>query len=190
MARQIGLRDLTIAILKSDTSTGTTYDPPEKLERSISAKLSPKSNSEKVYSDDSVEEVINSLDSVDVEIELNQLTLASRAKLQGAKLVNGILKESKDDIAPTLALGFRSKKTNGKYRYVWLYKGSFAIPDDQYDTEEDKVKTQTAKLKGTFYPRESDGAYRVMADDDEVGIDATIIENWFTQVQNQPAVIP
>jgi hypothetical protein len=38
MARQIGLRDIHIAVLTKDDSTGVTYSTPEKLERAISAK--------------------------------------------------------------------------------------------------------------------------------------------------------
>lgn len=60
---------------------------------------------------------------------INQFSLTSRAKLQGDKVVEGVL------IAPTLALGFKSKKNNGKYRYVWLLKGKFELTADEYDTE-------------------------------------------------------
>lgn len=98
MARQIGLKDIHIAILKTDDATGAAYDSPIKLERAISAKLSPKSNSDNIYSDDAVEDIITAFECVDVEIEVNQLSLISRAKLQGAKVVKGVLIENKDDI--------------------------------------------------------------------------------------------
>jgi phi13 family phage major tail protein len=54
-------------------------------------KLSPKSNSDNIYSDDAVEDIITAFEGVDVEIEVNQLSLTSRAKLQGAKVVKGYL---------------------------------------------------------------------------------------------------
>ena len=127
MPRQIGLENLTVAVVEEDKTTGIKYATPIKLERSIKAKISPKTSSEKLYSDDSVEEILNNFDSCDVEIEINQLQLKTRSLIQGAKIVNGILVENKDDIAPELALGFRSKKSNGKYRYVWLLKGKFEI---------------------------------------------------------------
>lgn len=186
MARQIGLRDIHIAILKSDDSTGTIYDPPEKLERAVSAKLSPKANSENIYSDDSVEDIITAFEGVDVEIEVNQLSLASRAKLQGAKVIKGVLVENKNDIPPTIALGFKSKKNNGKYRYVWLLKGKFELATDEYDTEAEKPKAQSAKLKGNFYPRDFDGNYRFIADEDNQGAEQTIISAWFNEVPDEP----
>ncbi len=75
MARQIGLRDIHIAALTKDYNTGATYNVPKKLERAINAKLTPKSNSENIYSEDSVEDVVTSFEGVDVEIEINQLYL-------------------------------------------------------------------------------------------------------------------
>lgn len=188
MARQIGLRDIHIAKLTKDDSTGVTYESPIKLERAISAKITPKMTSENIYSDDTVEDVISSFEGIDVEIELNQLSLESRAILQGAKVVKGVLIESKDDLAPTIALGFKSKKTNGKYRYVWLLKGKFELASDEYDTESEKPKAQSAKLKGNFYPRGFDGKYRFIADEDGEGVDASIINGWFDAVPNEPQI--
>ena len=186
MSKQIGLRDFHIALLTKDDKTAATYETPEKLERAIMAKITPKVSTSKEYSDDNLEEIIDIFDCVDVEIELNQLSLASRAKLQGAKLVKGALKETKNDIAPYLAMGFRSKKKNGTYRYVWLYKGKFELTSDEYETTKDKVKAQNSKLKGTFFARDYDEAYRLIMDEDETGVDAVTLEAWFTAVQDQP----
>lgn len=190
MARQIGLKDIHIALLTKDDATGVTYAVPSKLERAISAKITPKVSSENIYSDDTVEDIITAFEGVDVEIEINQLSLESRAKLQGAKVVKGVLIESKDDISPTLALGFKSKKNNGKYRYVWLLKGKFELTSDEYDTESEKPQPKTAKLKGTFFARDNDSNFRFIADEDATGIDETIIASWFTAVPVEPVATP
>lgn len=186
MARQIGLRDIHVAVIETDTTGGATYSTPTKLERAITAKLSPQSNTENIYSDDAVEDVITSFEGMEVEIEINQLSLTSRALLQGAKVIKGMLVENKNDLAPTVALGFKSKKANGKYRYVWLLKGKFELTSDNYETEADKPKAQTASLKGTFYPRDFDGNYRFIADEDEIEIDTELITNWFKSVPTEP----
>lgn len=109
MPGQIGRRDIHIAILKTYDTTATTYDLPIKIERVISAKLSPKSNSDNIYSDDAVEDIY-------VEIEVSQLSITSREKLQGAKVEKGVFIENKDDMPSTIALGFKSKKKNVKFR--------------------------------------------------------------------------
>jgi len=185
MPRQIGLEKLTVAQITKDENTGTVYAEPVKLERSIKAKISPKTSSEKLYSDDSVEEILNNFDSCDVEIELNQLTIASRALLQGSKIVDGMLVESKDDVAPELALGFRSKKSNGKYRYVWLLKGKFEHTEDEYETIGEKPTPKTNSLKGSFYSR-SDGNWRIMEDEDAEGSKPERINAWFDAVPEIP----
>jgi len=182
MPRQIGLENLTVALVEEDKSTGVVYATPLKLERSIKAKVSPKTSSEKLYSDDSVEEILNNFDSCDVEIEINQLQLKTRALIQGAKIVNGLLVENKDDIAPELALGFRSKKSNGKYRYVWLLKGKFEITEDEYETIGEKPTAQSNSITGAFYGRNFDGNWRIMEDEDSEGADLERIANWFKTV--------
>lgn len=182
MPRQIGLENLTVALVEEDTATGIKYATPIKLERSIKAKISPKTSSEKLYSDDSVEEILNNFDSCDVEIEINQLQLATRALIQGAKLVKGILVENKDDIAPELALGFRSKKSNGKYRYVWLLKGKFEITEDEYETIGEKPTAQSNTISGSFYGRNFDGNWRIMEDEDAENSDPNRLANWFKEI--------
>lgn len=182
MPRQVGLRDIYIAKLTKDDITGVTYATPIKLERAISAKISPKTSSEKIYSDDTVEEIINNFDNCEVEIEVNQLSISSRALLQGATVDSGELVEKSTDIPPEVALGFRSKKTNGKYRYIWLFKGKFENAEDEYSTQTEKIESKTPKLKGTFIPRINDNAWRITADEDETEIDPTRIASWFTSV--------
>ena len=186
MARQVGLKDIHFAPLTKDDATGVTYGTPVKIANAISAKIAKKYNSEKTYSDDTVEEVLSNLESVDVEFEVGGLPLTSRALIQGATIVKGTLIENKDDIAPEGAFLFRSKKSNGKYRYVALLKGKFEPTDDDYGTEEDKPKGQTNKVKGTFYSRAFDGNHQFTADEDETGVVQATLDAWFTAVPTEP----
>lgn len=187
MARPIGLKDVSFAKLLTDTAgTGATYDTVKKYERSISAKVTPKSSSENLYSDDNIEDVLTNFSQVDVEIELNQLSTATRAFVQGSKVINGILIENKNDIAPYVAMVFKSKKSDNAYRYVCLYKGKFELSADDYNTQEEKIKTQTAKLKGTFICRDFDENYRLIADSNDPGIVVADLEKWFTTIPTIP----
>ena len=180
MSRQCGLKNIHVALITKDAEGIETYGVPTKLERAIKATIKPSATQTLLYSDDSVEDAVNFFEKVDISIELNQLSLTSRALLQGAKLIKGVLKETKNDIPPVLAFGFQSKKTNGKNRFVWLYRGTFNLNDDSYETEADKFQDQTASLDAVFYARESDGSYRLIADEDEPLVDAAIITAWFT----------
>ena len=191
MARVKGLSNISFAPLLTDVAGGTaTYSPVIKCERSIKAKVTPKSNSEKTYSDDAVEDILTQFDSVEVEIELNNLSLATRALLLGSKIIKGNLIENKDDISPFVAMIFKGKMTDGKYRYVCLYKGKFELAGDEYDTDGEKIKTQTGTLKATFVARECDGNYKTIADESiTVGATKVDLEKWFVTVPPIPTAV-
>lgn len=179
MARQIGLKNVYFSKLIKDDNTGILYSTPKIYERAISATLTPKTNSETIYSDDTTEDVISNFDSCEVEIELAQLQTATRAFLQGSKTAKGMLVENGNDLAPYVAMGFQSKKSNNNYKYVWLTKGQFQLVTDSYETIADKVKAQTSKLKATFIKRDYDNNWRFQADSD---YNASACANWFDAV--------
>ena len=55
-SRRVGLKDIYVALVTKNDATGYTAGIPTKLARAISAKVSDKFSSEKLYSDDAVEE--------------------------------------------------------------------------------------------------------------------------------------
>lgn len=186
--RQIGLKDVHVAIIKSDGVSGTVYDIPVKISRAITAKITPSVNSETLYSDDSVEDELSAFAGCEVEIEQNALTLEHRALILGKKYSNGELVENSGDIPPKLALMFRSEKStstkaNPVYRYCVLYKGKFSEIEDEYETKGEKPNSKTTKIKGKFYDRDSDGNWRLMLDTDAEGVNEDKIKNFFTAVQ-------
>jgi len=191
MARKQGLKDLYIA--KVTVNDGTTYtaDTPTKVARAISAKVTPKSSSTLTYSDDEVEDIISKTTEYDVEFEGDEISPAAQALMFGHIYENGYLVKSIDDKPNLVAFGYRSKKTDGKYQFVWLYTGKFEPIEEDNATEEDKVATQTAKVKGTFWGRKKDG--RAICEVDESFLLAgdtnaqTAITDWFAQVQEKSA---
>lgn len=187
-SRAAGFRDLYIAKIKENTALTYSTETPVKLARAVKAKISHKFTSEKVYSDDGVEDTVQSYEGTEVDIDVNALAPQDRAALFGMMYENGFLVGNKDDIAPEVALGYRVKRLNKKYEFVWLYAGKFASGlEENYETQEDKVKTQTASLKGSFYERNIDGNYINSVDEGnliaEYSDAKAAIENWFSKVQ-------
>lgn len=185
--RRKALKDIYIAIVTKNDATGYTADTPIKLGRAISAKVTVKKSVEQTRSDDAVEEVIESDEGVEIEFDVNKLSMEQKAILRGATYKNGMLVYNKDDQAKEVAIGWRARNTNGKYEFVWYYAGKFNGGwTEDYETEQDKVKTQTAKMKGTFYSREKDGNSCVEVDEsyllEEHTSAKTAIEAWFTKV--------
>jgi len=193
--RQIGLKDVHVALITSDGSGGTVYEKPIKISRAITAKITPSVNSETLYSDDGVEEELTAFAGCEVEIEQNALTLEHRALILGKKYSNGELVENSGDKAPKLALLFRSEKSSSTkakpvYRYCILYKGAFNEIEDEYETKGEKPNSKTTKIKGKFYDRESDGNWRMMLDTDAEGVDTAKITSFFDEVQEPSQALP
>lgn len=191
-SRTKSFRDLYVALVTTNTAQLYETDTPVKLARAISGKVSDKFSTEKIYSDDGVEEVLEYYQGTDVEFAVNSLAPQDKKLLFGHLYEKGFLVKNKDDRAPEVAIGYRAKKLNGKYEFVWLYVGTFGQGyDDNYATEEDKVTTQTATLKGSFYERAIDGNYEIQVDESNLLADhtdaKTAIKNWFASVQEYPA---
>lgn len=177
MALKIGMKDLYFAKLTKDDATGVAYDTPVLITGAISAKVSPDIDESTLYADDGAYETVSTVGKITVELELADLPLSVQAALLGHTLSNGVLVKKATDIAPYVAIGWKSLKSNGKYRYFWLLKGKFQVPDDESKTKEEKISFQNAKIKGTFVCRVYDDNWELVGDEDETDFDAT---DWFT----------
>lgn len=161
----VGVENLVYALIIDENIPA--YDTVKSMAPLINVKVSPKVNSESLYADNRKVEIVSSLGDIDVEIEQQDLPLEVQADILGHALdeINGVLTYHSNDIAPYLALGFKIKKANGKYRYVWLLKGKFEEYSEEANTTEDKAKFTTPKLKAAFMPR-PDGNWKYTADED------------------------
>lgn len=191
-SRYCGLKDIYAAKITQNTESVYTTDTPVKIARAIKAKISEKWTSEKVYSDDTTEDIITSYEGTDVELEITTLAPQDRAFLFGQVYENGFLTKGADDIAPEIALGFRTKRRNGKYEFSWLYCGKFGQGvDDEFSTIAGKIEAKSNTIKGEFVERQLDGLYQISVDESNL-VDAdtdakTAITKWFEKVQEKDA---
>ncbi|MDP4146117.1 MAG: major tail protein [Bacillota bacterium] len=198
--RRRGLKNIYIAAVTTNTTESYAAATPIKLGNAISAKISDKFEIEKLYSDDGVEEVVSQYTGSEIEFEVNSLAPQDRRDLLGNLYDNGFLVKGSEDTAPEIAIGFCSKKKNGKYEFTWYYCGSFGNGlDESYETQADKIKTQTNTLKGNFYARQIETTigtekrhlYAINVDEANL-IDANAdakaaVTDWFTKVQEHKA---
>lgn len=191
-SRTCGCKDFYIALVTQNTATGYVAGVPVKLARAIKAKVDEKWTSEKIYSDDGTEEVINSYEGTDIELEVNQLAPQDRAILFGQLYENGFLVKSSDDSAQEVAVGWRERKLNGKYDFKWLYCGKFAEGiSEEASTKEGKLLPTTKSIKGSFYERSLDNLYEIYVDESNLVDENTdakaAIAKWFEKVQEKDA---
>lgn len=184
--RQISIRDFHVAVLddNSDIANGTpSYGEITKIPGIITANCSTERTSDSFYSDDSVEDTYSSFNQIKVELEVSNLSIAERKLLLGQKTNKGVAAANVDDTPSNVAIMFRSKKTNGKFRYVCMPKGKFTEPSESYASEGENVTAQTITMTFTGVPLKANGNYKIIADEDESDIDQTFISNFFKKVQ-------
>lgn len=200
--RYCGLRDVYVAKVTQNDTEGYTAGTPVKMARAIKAKISDKFTSEKLYSDDGVEGMLQAYEGTDVELEVNTLAAADRAAFFGQAYLNGFLLKSAEDEAPEVALGYRVRRLNGKFDFVWMYCGRFAQGNEEnYETEAASKTAQTNTVKGEFYQREKmdkvDGKdvhlYEARVDESNLATEdtgaAAAIKAWFGKVQEYAATV-
>lgn len=203
-SRFCGLKDIYVAEVTVNTGTSYTVGTPVKLAKAISAKISDKFTQEKIYSDDTVEELVEQYEGSEIDFGVNSLAPQDYAILYENIFKHGYLLKASGDGAKEIAIGWRAKKRNGKYEFTWYYCGKLERPDMNYETQEDKIKTQTAGLKGSFYARQKEDTidkkkknlYAIQVDEsnlvtEDVGAMAAI-EDWFAKVQEykEDVVVP
>ncbi|MDZ4993298.1 hypothetical protein GNF80_10015 [Clostridium perfringens] len=164
MARSglVGLKDIHVGIFEGD---GEAYTNVVALPGALTAKITVNEASETYYSDDAPQQVVNGLESIEVEFEMAGLSMKERAMLLGQKITDGILEESSETIGqrPYIGLTFSAELSNGGSRLVSIPKIKFAPSEDEYNTKGDKIEMTNAKLKGSSVPLEN-GTYRIMTD--------------------------
>lgn len=175
----IGLRDVYYAKLQTDPVGGTaTYDTPVRIVGAISANVNPNSSSASLFADDGPQDTAATLGEISLELNMADLPLATQAELLGHTIEDGVLKKRGGDVPPWVAVGFRTLKSNGSYRYYWLNKGKFATPEEDLKTKGDSIEFQTPTITGSFVKRDSDDEWQRQADSDDTE-SATAITNWF-----------
>jgi phi13 family phage major tail protein len=180
---QYGLKDIHFALLETDDKSGVSYGLVEEIPGAINARINPNVNTQELYADDQLWESVSALGKIEVEIETADLPLQTRAKVLGNKYENGVLIENKDDVPPYLALGFKSLRKGGKYRYVWLLKGVAQPMGEDFTTKKDNVEHKTPVIRFTFMPRVFDGEWKHTADEDSS--EFTSADTWFDTVPGE-----
>lgn len=184
----IGFDKPHFAVITEDASGNETYGTPQVLAKGIDADLSIELLNAIIFADDGADVVINQFKQGTFTLNVNDLEAAVVAALTGAEVdSNGVIVHSTEDVAPPVAIGFRALKPNGKYRYFWLYRVTFAPLNDTFATKGDSITVQTPKLTGTVTRRhkvdtKGKHQWKTETTDGATGVDQTTIDEWFNSV--------
>ena len=167
---RIGLKNMVIAPLTSDTEAGVSYGQLQLVAGSIEASITPENNDPDVqYADDVEWDVVYPDPEITFNTTLVDLPLSLQQQILGNALdTNGVLIKTATDEPGYFAVGFQSEKSNHKYRYVWLYKVRARPITENFGTKEGStINRQTQEVEWTAVPRIYDGQYQAVADEGE-----------------------
>lgn len=182
----IGLDKLYYAPITEDANGNETYGTPVQLAKAISAELSIELNEATLYADDGQAEAVKEFKSGTISLGIDDLGNEKAAALVGATVdANGVLISSGEDVSQYVAIGFRAKRANGKYKYFWLYRVLFGIPATSLATKGDSITFSTPTIEGTIVRRnkvDANNKHLWKAEVNENDSNTAIINAWYTSV--------
>ena len=184
----IGLDRLYYAKITEDEIGEETYAAPVPLAKAISADMSVELAEAILYADDGAAEIVKEFKNGTLSLGIDDIGVSAASDLTGATIDdNHVLISTSEDGGTPVAVGFRAKKANGKYRYYWLYKVKFGIPATNLATKGDSITFSTPTIEGTIMRRnklDAKGRHpwkaEVTAGDADVAADT--ITNWYKTV--------
>jgi len=184
----IGLDRLYYAKITENENGEETYDMPVPLAKAITAELSVELAEATLYADDGAAEVVKEFQSGTLTLGVADIGVDAAEVLTGATLDdNKVLISTSEDGGAPVAIGFRAKKANGKYRYFWLYRVKFGIPATNLQTKGDSITFSTPTIEGTVMRRNKpDGQgkhpWKAEVSEDDPGVSPETITGWYTEV--------
>lgn len=195
-APKIGLDNVVIAKVLSDTADGITYGAVRALKGAVNATVNPNSDVAVDFADNGPFFSASNRGNTELSLEMIDVDVDILAEMLGQKKVNGITVETPLDQSSDYAIGFRvwlaGKDANGnnRYQYFWYAKGKFSVPETGGETKTDSLNfghiSVTAQFVQTQYvPQGQDsGTICTHIRTDDATVPASVKANWF----NAPVV--
>lgn len=184
----IGLDRLFYANITEDETGAETYGTPKILAKAMTAELSVELMEAILYADDGAAEVVKEFNSGTLTLGIDDIGPLVAQDLTGSKIdSNNVVISRSEDGGKPVAVGFRAKKSNGKYRYFWLYRVIFNIPTTNLATKGESITFSSPTIEGTVFRRnkldaENKHPWKAEVTEGDNGVSQETITNWFVSV--------
>ena len=184
----IGLDKLYYATITDDENGEEIYGTPTQLAKAISAELSVELAEATLYADDGAAEIVKEFKNGTISLGVDDIGSTTAAALTGVTVdKNNVMVSNSEDGGDPVAVGFRAKKSNGKYKYYWLYRVKFGIPATNLATKGDSITFSTPTIEGTVLRRnkpDTSGKHPWKAEvtEGDKDVPASVISAWYTEV--------
>ena len=185
VASTVGLKNMVLAPLTTDTEAGHTYGDLQLVAGAIDASITPQNADPNVqYADDIEFNVLYPDPELSFKTKMADIPLAIQEMIFGNRIDdNGVLVRTASDRPPYYAVGFKSEKSDGTFRYVWLFKVRAKPVTESYATKEGTtINRQTGEVEWTAIKRTHDARYQAVADEGQNGFTATMGAAFLTTV--------
>lgn len=184
----IGLDKLYYASIMEDENGEESYGTPAQLAKAISADLSVELAEATLYADDGASEIVKEFKNGTLSLGVDDIGTATAAALTGVSVDNNnVVISSSEDGGNPVAIGFRARKSNGKYKYYWLYRVKFGVPATNLATKGDSITFSTPTIEGTVMRRnklDTSGKHpwKAEATEGDTGLTESVISSWYDEV--------
>lgn len=184
----IGLDKLYYATITDDENGEEIYGTPTQLAKAISAELSVELAEATLYADDGAAEIVKEFKNGTISLGVDDIGSTTAAALTGVTVdKNNVVVSNSEDGGDPVAVGFRAKKSNGKYKYYWLYRVKFGIPATNLATKGDSITFSTPTIEGTVLRRnkpDTSGKHPWKAEvtEGDKDVPTAVISGWYTEV--------
>lgn len=184
----IGLDKLYYAKITEAENGEETYGKPSQLAKAMSADLSVELAEATLYADDGAAEIVKEFKSGKLTLGIDDIGATVASDLSGATIdANGVIVSTSEDGGTPVAVGFRAKKSNGKYRYFWLYRVKFGIPAANMATKGDNITFSTPTIEGTILRRNKADTrgkhpWKAEVTEGDTTVTEETIVNWYNEV--------
>ena len=184
----IGLDKLYYAKITEAENGEETYGKPTQLAKAMSADLSVELAEATLYADDGAAEIVKEFKSGKLTLGIDDIGATVASDLSGATIdANGVIVSTSEDGGTPVAVGFRAKKSNGKYRYFWLYRVKFGIPAANMATKCDNITFSTPTIEGTILRRNKADTrgkhpWKAEVTEGDTTVTEETIVNWYNEV--------
>lgn len=184
----IGLDRLYYAPITEDEFGEEDYGTPVVLAKAISAELSIELAEATLWADDGAAEIIKEFKNGKLSLGVDDIGRDQAEMLTGATTDDsGVLISASEDDGKPVAIGFRAKTSKQRYRYYWLYRVKFGVPNTNLQTKGENITFSTPTIEGTVMRRNKmdnrgKHPWRAEANEGDPKIPTTVIKNWYKQV--------
>lgn len=190
----IGVDKYTFFNVVSDDESGTVYGDGINLKGIVEIAPTDAGGADTFDADNGAYETTSYIEKLGHEITNADIPPEVDAAWRGLELKNGVVEVGNDTSTVYFGVAWRIMKSDGSYRYVRYYKGSYSFASNvggKTKPSSGSIDKQTAKATYTAVQRDFDNNYYAYFDESNLPSEMTkeeLEEKWFSDMNWYPGV--